>query len=456
MQPLMQPSMQLFQAIEPLPFDQGIYVNGVASAPVGSIEPLPYALGPSNTSTMPGGYQNYPSNLPFQSLSQGDQKPRATRETVASNGSTGSVFSLRQFCSADLEITTEEGKVLMEQLSMEVDDLIRRKSYALLQIDTGRAFEDLVFEEDSVVIDGPKPEELLLSDKHASSSSSSGGRSSGMSSGRNSGMSSRSGRLSSKDDMSLMSLMNMSILTLDERGESEGGESSSHMGGPSSKEKKTIPKPIIKHQDSPATTTHTKAKQRVSWATSMNFSLMSLDDRSFRQLVECICDPEEVAEQEKNTRENHQVSRKMGFPIGRKGVAEQFRSTSPPNGRKADAEQYRRGPEVSQSAEQCLPEATGMTEGPGCKRHSLGSFPDYADLLCQSERGQRRGTRPRTSILSRSVGAVEAMNNVSQMSMMSIGSEFDIDPRLREQLSGDTNLHPKEETGAEGLHSSLH
>ena len=51
-------------------------------------------------------------------------------------------------------MSSNEGKMLMEQLNQEVDDLIRRKSYGLIQIDTKQAFEDLVFEEDSTMMDG--------------------------------------------------------------------------------------------------------------------------------------------------------------------------------------------------------------------------------------------------------------------------------------------------------------
>lgn len=345
----MQSPMQLFQEIDPLPFGEGT---------VGGIEPLPYAHGPVNTSmkpeensdslppmeissnsntmaaTNPNHHLDSLGNMPFQNQSQSDQKPRHARVSGASNGS---VFSLRQFCSSDLEMTTEEGKLLMEQLSTEVDDLIRRNSYALLQIDTGRSFEDLVFEDDSVMLSVPKPREILVSNKRESSSSSSSssrrtfsGVSVASSVGRGSGFNSR---LSSRSDMSLISLMNMSILTLDERGE---GESHGHMEVPSPQGEKATPKSIIKHSDLHATITHKKAKTRVSFATDMNVSLMSLDDRSFRNLVESICDPEECTDEEKVTCVKHQVSRKMGYPIGRNAVAQKYDGVSAEVGQTAE------------------------------------------------------------------------------------------------------------------------
>jgi len=341
--------MQPFQAIDSLPFGEGT---------VGGIEPLPYAPGPlnismkpeenpdslppmeisSNSNTMPATNPNHhldsPGNMPFQNQSQSDQKSRHARVSGASNGS---VFSLRQFCSSDLEMTTEEGKLLMEQLSTEVDDLIRRNSYALLQIDTGRSFEDLVFEDDSVMLSVPKPREILVSNKGESSSSSSSSRRSfsgvsvASSVGRGSGFNSR---LSSKDDMSLISLMNMSILTLDERGEDE---SHGHMEGPNAQGEKATPKSIIKHPDLHATTIHKKAKTRVSFATDMNVSLMSLDDRSFKNLVESIvCDPEECTDEEKITCKKHRISRKIGYPIGRNAVAQQYDGVSAEVGQSAE------------------------------------------------------------------------------------------------------------------------
>lgn len=355
----MQPYQHNMNPIEPLPYYAPAFAP--ASAPpesFGSLDPLPYAPEPPNAKTMPGGsistevtapdsilnslapseitaptsYQSSFEPLPYHTGSDSLQKPAplSKRETTG-----GSVFSLRKFCSEDFEMSSAEGQALMEQLNHEVDNLIRRKSCGLIQIDTTEAFEDLVFEEDSMALDDPKESPPLNREKRESSSSSSAGRNSGYSQ-----VSQRSGRysgLSFKDDISLM---NMSILTLDEKDESS--LTLDRSGNSLAQEKEvtapegggSTPKSIIRPTEPSLQKDKDTRKRssRVSFA-GKNISLMAMNDRSFSQLLESLSDggsveaaPERSAS-EKSIDSEHSISRKMGFPM-RKTVAERYKATA--------------------------------------------------------------------------------------------------------------------------------
>mmetsp|Transcript_35750 Transcript_35750/g.65539 ORF Transcript_35750/g.65539 Transcript_35750/m.65539 type:complete len:547 (+) Transcript_35750:253-1893(+) len=435
-QPLMQPfqgnldSIHPPPSIEPLQFNQGLFVTGVGThAPAlgGDIEPLPYAPGPLNTNMTPGGsitaevtaptYPSYPNSLaPIQvsapNCHQNSLEPLPFQnESCAglvsaqapSSATCGSVFSLRKCCSEDLEMTSEEGKILMGQLNLEVDDIIRRKSYGLIQIDTTHAFEDLVFEDDSLMIDDPKPKESPpKKEKRPSSSSSSAGRHSGLSS-NTSGRRHSSG-LSYRDDMSLM---NMSILTLDEKGE-EGSDNNSLMEGSSPREENTGRKSIIKHHDTSTPKNIRNRKTRVSFA-GKNISLMSMDDRSFSQLVDSISDPDADAEQDKdmsvNSTDSHAYSRKMGFPM-RKTVAAKYAAATPPL-------------EVDQKKDGTYDKVSTLTisEGDPPLHQS-----DFTNLAGQVENPSGVGNSLRLNNMS--------LSNVSAFRMSNMSLSSDIDPEL--------------------------
>mmetsp|Transcript_56136 Transcript_56136/g.119359 ORF Transcript_56136/g.119359 Transcript_56136/m.119359 type:complete len:712 (+) Transcript_56136:326-2461(+) len=433
-------------------------VANQAPAPGGNIdsfEPLPYYMsGPSNAKTTPGGsvvaevtaptyssysdysdslarttetsdttevtapaYSSYSDSLaqttgtslptpdqnvqrsieplPYQNASGGLQKPERSLDR---DQTSGSVFSLRKFCSEDLEMTSEEGKALMSQLNSEVDELIRRKSYGLIQIDTTYAFEDLVFEDDSMNFDDPKPKEIHAPPpppsrtrrNRESSSSSSTGRVS-----RNSGMS----KLSYKDDLSLM---NMSILTLEERGESEFSIEPEES---SLQEEHAPPKSIMK----PSTRKSLRnGKTRVSFG-GKNISLMSMDDHSFSQLVDSISDPdadhEEKRERERKlerrlsdgSTDSQLISRKMGFPL-RPTVAQKF----------AECESYDKISTLS------------ITEDLGPLSQRRSDFTKLAGEVESPPDGIKNSLRPSNMSISNMSGFAS--------STMSLGS--DIDPEL--------------------------
>lgn len=355
--------------------DASQYSTPAASQQSSSLEPLPYQYESSGP----------PKHLP-----------------LTSNTSSGSVYSLRKFCSEDFELTSDEGKALMDQLNEEVDQIIQRKSHGLIQIDTTQAFEDLVFEEDSMAMAPPKgtspnpnrgvsndddpnvmslgtrqvvdtkgDSRLGLPKKDCHSSSSSSGRLSGNSSSvdRNSGLSrvsglsgasrasSRmSGGLSYKDDMSLM---NMSILSLNvEEDEDEKTSPISPTNDDVDEHEKDItPKSIFKNNNDPAVPKNIRKREtRVSFAgksKSRSMSLMSMDDRSFSQLVDAISDPDaddeeesrnfslsigDLDQSESESQPNlerrggeleRSLSRKMGFPI-RRTIAHRYGAGNPP------------------------------------------------------------------------------------------------------------------------------
>lgn len=271
---------------------------------------------------------SYP--LPYQNEGYAVDKPESINDR--SSSTFGSVFSLRKFCSEDLEITSEEGKLLMQQLNSEVDGQIRRKSYGLIQIDTTHAFEDLVFEDDSMGFDEPTSALTTAprkrENRNSSSSSSAGLNSvvSIMSMGSSSKSSGRSGKysgLSYKDDMSLM---NMSILSLNERGESE--TSSSLVEDSPKEEGRPRRSSILKQHHTCGQKTIKGKGTRVSFA-GTQMSLMSMDDRSFSKLIDSVSDPD--ADQQKgferrgsaSSTDSQTISRKLGFPM-RQTVAQKY------------------------------------------------------------------------------------------------------------------------------------
>mmetsp|Transcript_11171 Transcript_11171/g.23766 ORF Transcript_11171/g.23766 Transcript_11171/m.23766 type:complete len:770 (-) Transcript_11171:316-2625(-) len=263
---------------------------------------------------------SYP--LPYQNEGNAVDKPDSINDR--SSSTFGSVFSLRKFCSEDVEITSEEGKLLMQQLSSEVDGQIRRKSYGLIQIDTTQAFEDLVFEDDSMGFDEPTSAQTTAPTKRENRRSSSSSSLSMGSSSRNSGRSaSKNSGFSYKDDMSLM---NMSILTLDERGESE--TSSSLVEDSPKEEGRPLRSSILKQPYACSQKTIKDKGTRVSFA-GTQMSLMSMDDRSFSKLIDSVGDPD--ADQRKgferrgsaSCNDSQTVSRKLGFPM-RQTVAQKY------------------------------------------------------------------------------------------------------------------------------------
>jgi len=265
-------------SFEPLTYNAATAPQG------GNFDPLPYTAAPN---------QYDPNALPPTEVSAmlndaGIQKPGLMYDRGTSGGT---VFSLRKFCSEDFEMSSEEGKELMDQLNAEVDQLIRRKSHGLIQIDTTEAFEDLVFEEDSMMFDTDlRGVEPLKNEASENAAQSKGGLG--------------ASALTYKDDMSLM---NMSILSLDERGESTRGLSTKDGDTPKS----------ILNDSSTAPRDMRKRGTRVSFAgKNRNISLMSMDERSFSKLVDTISDPENVVNEERNmsglsSDSSKSVSRKM-------------------------------------------------------------------------------------------------------------------------------------------------
>lgn len=211
-------------------------------------------------------------------VDHGLPQPNMMKKLI-STGS-GSVFSLRNICSEDIEMSSEEGKALMEQLNMEVDELLKRKSVGLIEIDSKYAFEDLVFEEDSVDFDVNDDDDLPKRELSAD-----------------------------------VSLMNMSILTIDDDAKPPPG---SPNGNPKSALRKKPAFPMRKswrQQQQP--------QSRVSFANS----LMSLDNESFRNLVVYLGEAEKDVSDVTPT-SDRSSSRKMGFPI-KESVANDYEQGMP-------------------------------------------------------------------------------------------------------------------------------
>ena len=216
-------------------------------------------------------------------LDHGLPKPNLVKKFI----STGSVFSLRNICAEDFEMSSDEGKALMEQLNMEVDDLLQRKSVGLIEIDSKYAFEDLVFEEDSVDFDTDDDFDLPK-------------------------------RELSED----ISLMNMSVLTINEDAkpppESLNGNLKSSL-----RKKPAFPMRRPFDTNDPSMGRQEGPQSRVSFANSV----MSLDTESFRNLVSYLQESDRnLSDITPNS--DRSTSRKMGFPI-KQSVIEEYEQGMP-------------------------------------------------------------------------------------------------------------------------------
>ena len=231
--------------------DQNVQVDG---AGLDSLEPLNYKL------------------------DHGLPKPSLIKKFI----STGSVFSLRNVCSEDFEMSSEEGKALMEQLNMEVDELLQRKSVGLIEIDSKYAFEDLLFDEDSVDFDAENDFEMPK-------------------------------RELSED----LSLMNMSILSISDDAKSP---SSSIKSSLKSKPSFPIRKSYLENE-----LNNGRQEQRKS-SVSFAHSVMSLDNESFRNLITYLQEPESMSDLEREPEQSN--ARKMGFPI-KKSVVDEYQNGMP-------------------------------------------------------------------------------------------------------------------------------
>jgi len=215
-------------------------------------------------------------------LDHGLPKPNLIKKFI----STGSVFSLRNVCSEDFEMSSDEGKALMEQLNMEVDELLQRKSVGLIEIDSKYAFEDLVFEEDSVDFDADNDFDLPKRELSAD-----------------------------------MSLMNMSILTIND---DEKPPSDSLKGSLKSSLRKKPAFPMRRPFVANDPSTGVQEQSRVSFAAH---SVMSLDNESFRNLVTYLQDSDRNLS-DVTPDSDRSTSRKMGFPI-KKSVVDDYEQGMP-------------------------------------------------------------------------------------------------------------------------------
>ena len=278
-------------SLEPLPFQQIVCPPVSAPAVGGDMEPLPYSTGSSNSNN-----PNSLDPLPYKNV------PQRPGILSSRNITGGSVFSLRKYCSEDIAMSSDEGKMLMEQLNTEVDDLLRRKSVGLIQIETTQAFEDLVFEDDSM--DDP----VALGDPWEKADSPTNKRGIPKTAiptrkEKHSLTSKTSSTTRSSDKSNVSSLMNMSILTLDDATPDWASSA-------------------VKQVDEENAASSEPPKRRASVRFSKyNMSLMSLDDRSFSQLVDCISEPE-------RNESDSSMSRKAGFPM-RRSVAKKYLETPP-------------------------------------------------------------------------------------------------------------------------------
>ena len=296
--PLNPPVPQLDSAYEPLPFN---------APPLNHENSAPQAPAVSHT------HQATIEPIPYQPNPTGPSKPSLINRDM-STYSTGSVFSLRKFVGEDFEMDSKEGKVLMDQLNQEVDDLIRRKSHGLIQIDTMDAFEDLVFEEDSNLIRQDEATEETAELKQPAPATAVDANHGDSVKPPAGGRPARYSALSLKDDVSLM---NMSILTIDDKdeGDSRGHSSDFRMdslGSINESSNKTSPKSIIR----PSSGAKRERDQHVSFVNERNMSLMSMDERSFSNLVEAISEPGRGNLSNDTSNDTQRLeARKMGFPV---------------------------------------------------------------------------------------------------------------------------------------------
>lgn len=162
-----------------------------------------------------------------------------------------------------------------DEIAQQLQGLIRRKSHGLIRIDAVDAFEDLVFEEDSIE-NYDFPESLVENNCNA----------------RLTGLSDRG-----------ESLMNMSLLTIDDK----DGEPVLASGADSEGERIRPNRP-----------------SKVSFANE-NVSLMSMDMASFSDLVQDDPDPDATGERTREKEEDGSPvsARKMGFPV-RKTIVKKY------------------------------------------------------------------------------------------------------------------------------------
>jgi hypothetical protein len=322
----------------------------------------------------------------------------------------------------------------MDQLNEEVDQLIRRKSYGLIQIDTNEAFQDLVFEEDSMAIGGtneisadpnqvgaPSQQTTQTNARHSSSSSSgkASDRTSGISqnttvSGLSRGSSRMSGGLSFKDDVSLM---NMSILSLNIDDDDDEQDEPIRSNSEETGKEGATPKSIFKQSDPSLPKNVRKRETRVSFAAkgkNRSMNLTSMDDKSFNQLVDAISDPD-ADEEESESRQfsmstgdleasdaDRSISRKMGFPM-----------------RKAVAKKYDKPPvEVEDKGSKAEMVSTLSIN----EEENLQSEGDFSKLAGQAQ-------KPTSAATNNSLRVMDMrLSNVSALGMSAMSFDFDPEP----------------------------
>jgi len=227
--------------------------------------------------------------LPYDIDTKHDNFP-GSRYTIAS---ADTITSLRDILGTiDFDLLPDDGRSSMDSmLSKEIDSLIRTQSDALHYIDAFKAFEDLVFEEDSIEYQSPNPR-------------TPGGRISD---------------LTNKDDISLM---NMSFLTIDDKRKDgiDINEATKRepMNGLSGNE--GLPKEINKDNSHRQTS-------------CSNISMMSMDGAgSFLDFIDMESNANDDANDDANDETAPEVnamlkkrgfSRRMGFPV-RKTVAKDY------------------------------------------------------------------------------------------------------------------------------------
>lgn len=283
-------------------FEQQPFNAPVSGGGPHSLDPLPYKP--------PHGSLDQLPYTPF-TASEPSLEPIPHKMEHPSLHLTSSIFSLNKMFSDDFEASSEEGKQLMSLLDEEVDDLIRRKSLGLIQIDTKYAFEDLMLDEDCEMSEAVLDQSPCGYDRKSSSTGTT----------LNSGSTFASSMLSAKDDVALM---NMSFLSLDDRGGVDFSDSVKE-----GKPRKSI---LLKH-DSSLPKDIKGAGSRVSFFgskySSLASSIMSMDSRSFSELVECIKDPDDADQEVEENSSHSSFSRKMGFPI-RRSVVVKLEGADPP------------------------------------------------------------------------------------------------------------------------------
>ena len=188
-------SQDRVEAMDPLPFNAQTWQSSQQYH--GNFDPNTVNMQPSSNGT--GVSVNSAKNtyfrgnmdslepLPYDRPGVGMASPSERPNVLTRYTSVDTIISLRDILGCvDFEVGSKEGRLSVDtMLSREIDGLIRSQSDALQYIDTFQAFEDLIFEEDSVNFHDVNPS-----------------------------VRGRISDLTSKDDMSLM---NMSFLTIDDK-----------------------------------------------------------------------------------------------------------------------------------------------------------------------------------------------------------------------------------------------